>query len=74
MWESIKNYIFAHTIGLCLLLTGWYISVLDTALDRFSKKAIISSGTTIGLLLIVVGAYLPEVWMAIVKKSKSKKA
>ena len=74
MWERIKNYLLAHAMGLSLILTGWYISVLDTALDRFAQKAIISSGTTIGLLLIIFGAYLPEVWMAIVNRGKNKKA
>ncbi len=73
MLEKIKNYLIAHLIGLSLLLVGWYISVIDSALDRFSAKSIITSSTTVGLCLIVVGAYLPEVLIAISNRHLKQK-
>lgn len=72
MLEKIKTYAIAHILGLILLIAGWYIAIIDAALDRFSQKSIISSATIIGLVLIIIGAYLPEVWVSIVKKKKQK--
>ena len=70
MWEKVKNYFLAHLTGLALILIGWYIAVVDSALDRFSQKSLVSGGTITGLVLILVGAYLPEIWMAINNKKK----
>ena len=70
MLQKIKNYLIAHLLGLCMLLAGWYVSVIDSALDRFSAKSVITSGTTIGFCLIIIGAYLPEVWIAISNHKK----
>ena len=72
MLEKIKIYLIAHLIGMAFLLTGWYISVIDSALDRFSSKSLVSPTTTTGLILIIIGAYLPGVWIAIVKRKKKR--
>ena len=71
MIEKIKMYLFAHLLGLAFILLGWYIAVFNIALDRFSSKAIFTTGTLMGLLFILIGAYLPHVLIAI-KRRKIK--
>ncbi len=74
MWENFKNYFFAHFTGLGLILLGWYISVIYSAVDRFSSEsAIISTATIVGLILILIGTYLPDIWILIFKKKKARR-
>ncbi|EMJ90734.1 hypothetical protein [Leptospira alstonii] len=70
--NTILNYIIPHTIGLILIAIGWYISILNVGLTRFTENVLISKWTIGGLALIVIGAYLPEIWIGIRNLFKRK--
>jgi hypothetical protein len=50
------------------MLVGWYMSIIDAGLVKFSSNAIITKWTLAGLVLILIGAYLPQIWIAILNK------
>lgn len=62
MLDKIKQATLPHFIGFCLLVTGWWISILNVGLDKFSPNTMFTPWTFFGLALIIIGAYLPEVW------------
>lgn len=74
MWQKIKTYFVAHVIGLVLILAGWAFSMNVVAINRFqmfsvpgggvSERPIFQSWTFFGLALIIIGAYFPEMWIA----------
>jgi hypothetical protein len=57
--------ILPHLIGIALILIGWYISILNVGLTRFQTNILFTKWTVMGLVLILIGAYLPEVWRKI---------
>ena len=57
--------ILPHLIGFGLIVIGWYISILNVGLTRFQTNILFTKWTVTGLVLILVGAYLPEVWRKI---------
>lgn len=67
--NKIKLFIKPHLIGLVLMLSGWYISILNVGLDKFSPNALISKWTLTGLAMILLGAYIPEIFRMFEKKS-----
>lgn len=69
--DKIKTYIVPHLVGFLLIIIGWGIAVIYTGLDKFaSKEGVFNASTIAGLVLIIIGAYLPEVWIAIANKKK----
>lgn len=71
MWQKIKTYFVAHVIGLALLAGGWYLSIMNTSADRWQSVKFLSGANLIGLIMILVGAYFPEIWISI-KNRKAK--
>lgn len=57
--------ILPHLIGIGLIIIGWYISILNVGLTRFQTNILFTKWTVMGLALILIGAYLPEVWRRI---------
>lgn len=71
MWQKIKTYAIAHLVGLCLLLGGWYLSIMNTSADRWQTVKFLSGANLIGLIMILMGAYFPEIWIAIKNRGKA---
>lgn len=67
------KYILPHLIGFILIVAGWAVSIIDVGLDRFTRNALMTNTTYTGLGLILLGAYFPEIYIAIGKKLFSKK-
>ncbi|MBM9500994.1 hypothetical protein JWG44_12100 [Leptospira sp. 201903071] len=61
--NTIFNYVIPHTVGVILIAIGWYVSILNVGLTRFTENVLISKWTVGGLVMILVGAYLPEIWI-----------
>lgn len=61
--NTILHYIIPHTVGIILIAIGWYVSILNVGLTRFTENVLISKWTVGGLVLILIGAYLPEIWI-----------
>ncbi len=64
--EKFKRYFFAHLIGLLMIIAGWYITAI-TELFRFpfmQPGSVHNQGSVTGLILIIIGAYFPEIWIA----------
>ncbi|MFO1471065.1 MAG: hypothetical protein U1F27_08525 [Turneriella sp.] len=79
MWSKIKTYMFAHFLGLVFMVIGWALSINFIALDRGSfkfaaggvtERSLFQTPTFIGLGLIIIGAYFPEIWIAIKNRGK----
>jgi hypothetical protein len=62
MFETLKRNIFPHLIGLLFIFGGWYVSILNVGLARFQENVLFTKTTLIGLVLIIIGAYIPNVW------------
>lgn len=67
MSEKMKKYVVPHFIGLIVIFIGWYISILHVGLARFQQNVLFTKTTLLGLVLIIIGAYIPEVWIKIRK-------
>jgi hypothetical protein len=65
MWEKLKNFIIPHLIGLLFIFAGWYLSILNVGLTRFQENVLFTKTTFTGLVLIVIGAYIPGIWKKI---------
>lgn len=81
MWQKIKTYAVAHLIGLLMILGGWTLSIVNVGLDRgvygilpsgVAQKTLFTGPTIAGLVLVVLGAYFPEIWIAI--KNRGQKS
>jgi len=68
MFERIKNAIIPHLVGFGLMFFGWYISLLNVGLTRFQTDVLFTKWTGSGFLLILAGAYLPNIWIGIRNK------
>lgn len=68
MLEKLVRRIIPQAIGFGLMIIGWYISIINVGLDKFMGATIITKWTVAGLLLILIGAYLPQIWIAILNK------
>jgi len=62
MIQKIIDAIIPHTVGLVLMTLGWYISIMNVGLNRFQPDVLFTKWTGFGLLLIIIGAYLPWIW------------
>ncbi|MDZ4728079.1 MAG: hypothetical protein SH817_18140 [Leptospira sp.] len=55
-----KKFLF-HIIGLGLILGGWFVCIINVGLDRGATPfRFFSIPNLIGLTLILLGAYFPE--------------
>lgn len=70
MWQKIKTYSIAHFFGLVLVLGGWYLSIMNTSADRWQTVKYLSGANLIGLIMIILGAYFPEIWIAIKQRGQ----
>ncbi|MCU0848825.1 MAG: hypothetical protein MUD12_13150 [Spirochaetes bacterium] len=68
MLDNLKRNIIPHMFSLGLMVMGWYISILNVGLSRFQENVLFTKWTLIGLILIIVGAYLPHLWNSMRKK------
>lgn len=74
MLEKIKYALMPHIVGFFLLLFGWYISILNVGLlDRRGVGSLFSIWTFSGLTMIIIGAYLPDIWIGL-RKTSDKRA
>jgi hypothetical protein len=62
MLENIKKNIISHLVGLIFIFGGWYVSILNVGLARFQENVLFTKTTLIGLLMIIIGAYIPNIW------------
>ena len=62
MLDKIKHVVIPHLFGLFFIILGWYISILNVGLARFQANVLFTQWTFLGLILILVGAYIPDVW------------
>lgn len=67
MLENLKKNILPHIAGLAFIFAGWYISILNVGLARFQENILFTKTTFLGLVLIIIGAYIPEIWIKIRK-------
>ncbi len=68
MLEKIKGAIIPHMIGLILLVSGWFISITYVGFRRFEADILFTKTTGLGLLLIIIGAYFPDIYLGIREK------
>ncbi len=75
MMDKIFNVIVPNLIGFCLMIAGWYISIVDvgirTRIKTYQEIEYITFLTIIGLAMILIGAFLPRVWSKIRGKKSS---
>lgn len=60
--EKLMTIIIPNLIGLCFMIGGWFISILNVGLTRFQPNVLFTKWTLFGLILILIGAYIPVVW------------
>ncbi len=65
MFDKIREAFLPYLIGFILIVFGWYISILNVGLARFQTDVLFSKWTGLGLLLILVGAYFPGIYIGI---------
>ena len=65
MFNKIKNAFFPYLIGLLLMVFGWYLSILNVGLTRFQTNVLFTKWTGLGLLMILIGAYFPGIYIGI---------
>jgi len=72
MLDTVKKFTLPHFVGLCFIVAGWFISIVNIGLDRFTATSIFTQWTVGGLVTIIFGAYLPEIWIGIRTKFAKK--
>ena len=63
--EKFRKAVVPHLIGLGLMVGGWFISIVDIGLNKFTANPMMNTVTWTGLLMVLIGAYLPEIWIGI---------
>jgi hypothetical protein len=71
MFEKIKEAVIPHLVGLGLMVAGWLFSINYVGLNKFQSNVLFTKETGLGLLMIVIGAYLPEIWIGIRNKVRN---
>jgi type VI protein secretion system component VasK len=61
-----------HLLGAGLIVAGWWITMLNMSIDRFSTKDYWNFWTATGLVMIFIGAYMPT-WIGKFADRKRKK-
>lgn len=66
MLSKIWHVILPNLIGLCLMVIGWYISIVDiglnTRIKSYQEIKYITTLSLVGLVMIIIGAYIPRIW------------
>lgn len=70
MMNEIKSAIIPHLIGIAVMFCGWYLSIVSIALQGYQQKVLFSKETGFGFLIILVGAYIPGLYLRIKDKFK----
>ncbi|HOK02176.1 MAG TPA: hypothetical protein PLD85_06770 [Spirochaetota bacterium] len=65
MLEKIKERVIPYFIGFCFMVAGWYISILNVGLARFQTDVLFTKWTMLGLAIILIGAYMPGIYIFI---------
>lgn len=65
MIDKIKEGFFPYLVGLMLIVFGWYLSILNVGLTRFQTNVLFTKWTGFGLLLILIGAYFPGIYLSV---------
>jgi hypothetical protein len=68
MMDKLMRRLLPQIIGLVLMVLGWYVSIVNVGLDKFTSPTIFTKASAAGLGLILVGAYLPQIWIALLNK------
>jgi hypothetical protein len=61
-----RHGVISNGLGIGLMVLGWYISILNVGLARFQPNVLFTKWTLLGLILIIIGAYLPRLWNKII--------
>lgn len=64
MWGKIKGMIIPYLIGLAFIIVGWLMSILYVGLGAIQTNTSIARKIP-GLVLILIGAYIPPIWSKI---------
>ncbi|MCZ8157591.1 MAG: hypothetical protein O9264_15825 [Leptospira sp.] len=67
----IKKVLF-HLTGFGLIIGGWFICIINVGLDRGANFKLFSTPNLVGLTLILIGAYFPEITTKFFGQSSSK--
>lgn len=68
MIDKFMRRLLPQIIGFVLMGLGWYVSIVNVGLDKLSSPSIFTKASWTGLLLILIGAYLPQLWIAVLNK------
>ncbi len=66
--EKFVRRLIPQAIGFFLMIVGWYVSIINVGLDKFMGATIITRWTISGLAMILLGAYLPQIWIFILNR------
>lgn len=66
--NKIRSRLLPQTIGFFLMVIGWYVSIVNVGLEKFVANTILTKWSGIGLGMILLGAYLPQVWIFILNR------
>ncbi|WCL50566.1 hypothetical protein [Leptospira sp. GIMC2001] len=70
----IAKYILPHLIGLVCIVSGWYVAIINVGLFKFNQERSLHTKETLaGLVLIIIGAYIPHIWIGIGNMFSKKK-
>ncbi len=65
--NKMLSLVIANGIGIMLMVVGWYISIINVGLSRYTTNVLFTKWTMAGLILIILGAYLPRLWGKILR-------
>lgn len=71
MSNFVNNVLLPNFIGILIMTIGWYVSILNVGLTRFNATVLFTRWTLSGLVLIIIGAYFPDIWGRIVKRKEA---
>jgi hypothetical protein len=59
----VARYVLPHFLGFVCIVAGWYVSIINVGLFKYNEgRALHTKETLAGLVLILIGAYIPNVW------------
>jgi hypothetical protein len=60
--EKFGTFLFGavgYVVGALFMVGGWWLSMLNISIDRYSGTDFVNTWTILGLILIFIGAYIP---------------
>lgn len=66
--DKLTRRLLPQVIGFALMFIGWYVSIVNVGLDKLTSPSIFTKESWTGLVLILIGAYLPQIWIAVLNK------